>query len=491
MIKIKLKIPRAMSTQHPDNVKQPFFVDNSIIGGDDEVKEAFYAFSHLKIKEQLWDCEGKEVDNFVVEKLLTKYPDFFSKHKLGEDFFITLRAPNPRVEKNKGKLLLETLESIPRNYDIAKHFYKEDVAPIFEVTIPMVTNSNELLRIQSYYQEHIIDKQHTLCNDIKIKEWVGDFKPEKINVIPLIEDKDSMLDSDRIVKGYLDKTEKQEYQRVWLARSDPALNYGNLSAILVNRIAFQKLDKIEEETSVDIQPIIGCGSVPFRGNFKPGNVKNTLKVYPSVQTFTLQSAFKYDYSLNQVEKAVDILNNTKRKKPLLIEEEKSLQIIEKVSSRYKAQVKLLAPIINQFSAFVPKRRKRKLHVGLFGYSREDSGVKLPRAIKFCASLYSLGLPPELLGLNSLTEKDWEFIYENTGHDKDIGDAIKYLNEDNLHIFPQKIQEDIQEIKKRFEFTPHRKHKKVTSFILDDFKKNRNNELKENIERAGSLRNFLG
>ena len=480
-----------MSTQHPDNVKQPFFVDNSVIGGDDEVKEAFYAFSHLRIKEQLWDCEGKEVDNFVVEKLLTKYPDFFSKHKLGKDFFITLRAPNPRIEKNKGKLLLDTLESIPRNYDIARHFYQEEIAPIFEVTIPMISNSNELLRIKNYYEEHIVKKQNSLCNDIKIKEWVGEFKPEKINVIPLIEDKDSMLRSDEIVKGYLDKIKKQEYQRVWLARSDPALNYGNLSAIFANRIAFQKLHGLEEESSVDIEPIIGCGSVPFRGNFKPGNIKNTLKVYPSVQTFTLQSAFKYDYPLAQVNKAVEILENTKRKKPLYIDEEKSLEIIEKVSLSYQSQVKLLSPILNQFSVFIPKRRKRKLHVGLFGYSREGSGVKLPRAIKFCASLYSFGLPPELLGLNSLNDKDWEFIYENTGVEKDIYDAIKYLNTDNLKIFPEKIQQDIERIKKRFEFTPDRKHKKITKFILDDFKKNNTNELKENIERAGSLRNFLG
>ena len=133
-----MKIPRAMSTQHPDNVKQPFFVENSVIGGDDEIKEAFYAFSHLKIKEQLWDCEGKEVDNFVVEKLLSRYEHYFRENKIGKDIFITLRSPNPRIEKGKGKLLLETLESIPRNYDIAKQFYGEDIAPIFEITIPMV-----------------------------------------------------------------------------------------------------------------------------------------------------------------------------------------------------------------------------------------------------------------------------------------------------------------------------------------------------------------
>ncbi|MEK6916748.1 MAG: phosphoenolpyruvate carboxylase, partial [Nanoarchaeota archaeon] len=274
-----------MSTQHPDNVRQPFFADNSILGGDDEIKEAFYAFSHLKIKEQLWDCEGKEVDNFVVEKLLTKYEDYFRKHKIGRDVFITLRGPNPRVEKNKGKLLLETLESIPRNSDIAKQFYNEDSAPIFEVTIPMVGSSEEILRVKNYYDEFIIGKKSKKVNDISIKEWVGDFKPDTINVIPLIEDKDSMLKAAEITGGYLNKV-STEYQRVWLARSDPALNYGNLSAILLNKVALQNLYDLGEKKSVDIYPIIGCGSAPFRGNFRPDNTKNMMEAYPSVQTFT-------------------------------------------------------------------------------------------------------------------------------------------------------------------------------------------------------------
>ena len=206
-----------MSTQHPDNVKQPFFVDNSVIAGEDEIKEAFYAFSHLKIKEQLWDCEGKEVDNYVVEKLLTKYSDYFTENKLGKDVFITLRGPNPRVEVNKGKLLLETLESIPRNSDIARQFYNEDISPIFEMAIPMVRKAEEVLRVKRYYDNHVVGKQNMFVSDMKIKDWVGKFHPEQINVIPLIEEKDSMLEADKIVKKYIKEAKIKDYQRVWLA----------------------------------------------------------------------------------------------------------------------------------------------------------------------------------------------------------------------------------------------------------------------------------
>lgn len=49
-----------------------FFAKNAIISGEDEIQEAYYVFSHLGYDEQMWDCKEKEVDNFVVKKLLTR-----------------------------------------------------------------------------------------------------------------------------------------------------------------------------------------------------------------------------------------------------------------------------------------------------------------------------------------------------------------------------------------------------------------------------------
>ena len=152
-------IPKTMSTQHPDNVHQPFFAANSELGGEDEIQEAYYAFSHLGCTEQMWDCEGKETDSYVVKKLLTKYPSFFQENKLGQDVRITLRVPNPTVERAEGKILLETLESIPRSYDAAKLFYGRDIAPIFEVIHPMTTSAKCLDRIYYYYRDFVAGKK--------------------------------------------------------------------------------------------------------------------------------------------------------------------------------------------------------------------------------------------------------------------------------------------------------------------------------------------
>ncbi len=511
-----LTLPRTMSTQHPDNVRNPFFATNSVLGDEDEVKEAFYAFSHLKIKEQLWDFEGKEVDSSVVRKLLSGYETFFRSKQLGKDVFLTYRVPNPDVEKNEGKILLETLESIPRSFDLARTFYEHagnDVAPIFEVAVPMVTHAKAVSRIATYYKKFVAGKGKAIIDEKTgktIASWIGDFFPKSLRVIPLLEDKESLLNADKIVEELVQEQKIQDHQRVWLARSDPALNYGSVATVLIEKISLQRLHQLSEKLSVPLFPILGSGCAPFRGNFKPTNVDANLKAYPSIQTFTLQSAFKYDYEEGTIQKAVQKIEETKAKKPLVVDEEKLLPIIDKLAQAYQKQIQLLAPLINEFSVHIPKRRKRKLHIGLFGYARSakngqsKEGLKggqksqksqkeihLPRAIPFCASLYSLGLPPELLGLHVLTQKDIDVMaHAYPSFEQDFKDAAQLLNEENFSAFPSEIVKQVKTASSLFPFETKKEHQKITSIILKEWK-TKNPVLAENIERAGWVRGFLG
>ncbi|HDP97552.1 MAG TPA: phosphoenolpyruvate carboxylase, partial [Euryarchaeota archaeon] len=245
-----------MSTQHPDNVSNPFFASESVISGEDEIQEAYYVFSHLECDEQMWDCEGKEVDDFVVQKLLSRYERFFRENILGRDKFLTLRVPNPTVERTDAKVLIETLEGIPRGYDAAQMFYNEDIAPVFEVILPMTSSHKCLNRVYHYYRDLVVGKQDIIFpnDDKRIRDWIGDFRPEQINVIPLIEEKERMLAAEQIVGDYL--ADKQfEEQRVFLARSDPAMNYGMVSSVLLNKLALQDLEGLAEKISIEIYPI--------------------------------------------------------------------------------------------------------------------------------------------------------------------------------------------------------------------------------------------
>ncbi len=492
---MRLSIPRVMSTQHPDNVQQPFFAGGEVMNGDDEIQEAFYAFSHLGCDEQLWDAEGKETDSFVVKKLLTKYEPYFRRHALGGERILSLRVPNPRVEKAEAKILIEALHSVTRSHDVSAAFYGGDApAPIPQVYVPMARDAKDVLRVKAYYDQFIVKAQERKLLGTSVRDWLGPFRPERVRVTPLVEERESILGCARIAEDLVAaKADNGEgLLRFWFARSDPALNYSSAACVLLLKVALQRLHGVEERTGVEMLPLIGLGSAPFRGRFTPQNVGAILKGYPSMQTFTAQSSFKYDHPVEEVKAAVARLGAARRKRPVAVDERALLPIIAKLSAAYGEQVALVAPLANRMAQLVPPRRKRKLHIGLFGYSRESGGVRLPRAITYTAAMYSLGLPPELLGLSALNERELDALqdaWKNFRADHEA--AARCLNRKSLALFPKRIREDVQRVMARFPVEPEHDHERITSIIRESFAKERFAQVREDVVRAAFVRGFLG
>lgn len=483
-------IPRCMSTQHPDNVQIPFFASDAELQGEDEVQEAYYVFSHLGCDEQMWDYEGKEVDNFVVKKLLSTYEPFFRRVRLGEHVFITPRVPNPAIEKTEAKILLETLGSIPRSYDAAMLFDPESPPPIFEIILPMTVSAADINRIYNYYVYFIAakDTQKIPGDTISIGEWLGNFRPQRINVIPLFEGVEHLLSAAQVMEEFL-QDKDLEYQRVFLARSDPAMNSGFIATVLANKIALYQLDQLAQRLSVELYPILGMGSAAFRGNLKPTTVEQITREYPSVQTFTIQSAFKYDYSPLEVVTAIQKLKAIPRGRATQVDQERCLGIIEKTTQAYREQITQLAPLISNLAKYVPRRRKRKSHSGLFGYFRNVSGIQLPRAIAFTCTLYSLGIPPELLGLHVLTHEEIDFLRQTImNFDADLAEVLQYADLDSPFL-PSRVCQTVERL--HIPYQPHAEHLHLTQEITESLRHNRSERLGELILRAASLRRFLG
>lgn len=466
------KIPVTMSTQHPDNANLPNWCKGTVIEGDDEIFEAFFAYSELGCHEVMWDSEGKDVDTRVVRKLLEKYPDFFMDHRLGIDIFLTYRIPNPKIEGAERKVFVETLYNIPVAYDVASTFYKRDIIPIFEVILPFTTEARELLWLYNYYRKAITAVEEAFLDDSSTaRDWIGYFKPKTIEIIPLIEDFDSILAVDRIVEPYIVSV-KPRYLRVFIARSDPALNYGLLCAVLLSKLALSKLKLIEKKLDVNIYPILGVGSMPFRGHLSPENIDAFLREYKGLSTVTIQSALKYDYPTVQAKDCIDTLNKRlPNGEPLIVdpsEEEKLIMILRKSRSFYEKVVEELAPLINSIALYVPARRARKLHIGLFGYSRRVGAVALPRAIPFVGALYTLGIPPEFLGgsvFAEFGENEWKLIekyYTNLKHDLAV--AGGYLSWRNIDL----LKDSCELVAKNAGMSRERL-KEVLSEVLTDLK----------------------
>ncbi|HSV50070.1 MAG TPA: phosphoenolpyruvate carboxylase, partial [Candidatus Acidoferrales bacterium] len=468
----------------------------------------------------------KDADTRVVRKLLQKYWDYFAGHTIGEDLFLTYRVPNPKIEGAEKKIIVETLQNIPVAYDVATLVYKREVSPLFEVILPMTTDAKEIIMLFNYYKKAIVEAEDAkLYEQTTVKDWMGTFKPKAIKVIPLVEDFDSILNVDQIVAPYI-KAVKPKQQRVFVARSDPALNYGYLCAVLLSKIAMSKLKKLEKHCDTTIHPILGVGSKPFRGHLAPDNIDNFLQEYKGLSTVTIQSAFRYDYSAEQVKEGIQTLNQRlPNGVPEFIdeEEEKTLKgIMTKCRKDYEHQIEMLAPFINAIAAYVPARRTRKLHIGLFGYSRCVAGVCLPRAISFASALYSVGIPPEFIGmkaLNQLNEEEWRILNKNyikMHYDlKVVGEYVSFSNinmllemsqttakrsgmsEEKLKDALATVIEGLNTAEQRLGIKfgprgfPQRRHENFSNNFLLSFLQKQDAEAKAALTESAKLRKCLG
>ena len=487
-------VPKVMSTQHPDNATPaPFADDAGVLKGDGEVDEAVDVFA-LGCDEQMWDSEGKEADNQVVRKLLTNYPDFFQGNlQLGRDVALTLRVPNPRIESDMRKSMVEALQSVPSAWDMAHSFYGDgNAAPIQEVILPFTTSAEELSLVEAYYRRVIVGQEdQTLLDGHVVRDWVGEFYPKSVRVIPLIEDVEHLFHCDDIVEEYV-RDRDLPGQRVFLARSDPALNYGIVAAELALKAALRRLYDLEGKLGIPLYPIIGVGSVPFRGHLNPVNVNRAFTEYPSVQTLTVQSAFKYDYDKETVRDGIAQILAHERAEPMPVDYERARELIRKTTTEYQNQVQKMIQIISAVSSHIPKRRERKLHVGLFGYGRSldgVGGVTLPRAIGFTASLYSIGVPPELLGLAALTDVDLAFVREvYPSLDEDLRAALRFTNE--RHVM-ELLGAPYMRLVEQFAGDIDRVHEGLTSAIRAGIDNNAGVNISHYVEEAAHLRRFLG
>jgi phosphoenolpyruvate carboxylase len=399
------KIPKTIASQHPDHASKPYWLksdEKEFISTKNETEEVFLAFKELGIEEYKWDWEGKFVDESVIERLFSQYYEYFKQNQIGIDKFITYRLPNPTVETEQrlGRAFMGILSAAA----LAKSINFES-PPMQQVILPMCNSAQSIIEIQEAFREIA-----------SLKHWLFSFQNtglKHIQVIPLFEDIETISNSDKILAEYIkihaDKFGYEpSYLRPYVARSDPSLNSGHIATVLAIKIAFSKYLEFETKTGIELYPMIGCAALPFRGGLTPLNVKDFLSQYSGVRTILIQSAFRYDYSKEEsIQGVKDIQENIPNYNATILSSSdyRDLKELMKIfEAPYREKVENLANLVNFISKFFPSRRERVQHVGLFGYSRGVGKVTLPRAIKFTGCLYSIGLPPTIIGMGKALKK---------------------------------------------------------------------------------------
>jgi phosphoenolpyruvate carboxylase len=178
-----------------------------------------------------------------------------------------------------------------------------------------------------------------------------------------------------------------------------------------------------------------------------------------------------------------------------------------VQKFFRKFVEANAETINSVARKLPSHRERVQHIGLFGYSRGVGKVKLPRAINFTGALYSLGVPPELIGsgralklakemgILGLVNKLCPFLkadFEHAGH---------YLNRENLDLLCKEngqwkeVRKEIEDIEKIVgvkigqKEAHHIMHRNFTSNIYQKMKLGE--DFAEDALKAAEIRKSLG
>lgn len=505
--------PVTMATQHPDNAGAPWWRQDPFIPTQEEIGELLLLFKELPIDEYMWDWEGKYVDEAVGEKLFSRAQDFFQQKPLGEDVHLTYRIP--AWDSGKTHRAARAFMNILSLADLAKEIGLPR-PPVTEMFLPLTTSAEQPIGALRAFRE-TADYHRSVFHQKKEDEH---HLFDLIRVTPLVEDIDSLFAIDTILEPYWQEiTAKQKRteergQRVFLARSDPAMNSGLVPAVLAVRAALSTADTLAERMGFTVHPVLGTGSLPFRGSVNPTYTKTFLEQYAGTRTYSIQSAFRYDYPLTDVRRA---LTEIREQAPQLCvqritstDQRQLRELADLFVTHWQPTIESLADLINQIAQYIPPRRERLLHIGLFGYSRGVGAVKLPRAISFTCALYSLGVPPELIatgrGLKAAHERNLLPLLERhyPALREDLKHAGKFLNRENLDLLARRheafarVQEDVDAIEQILGITlapekPHHViHRNITSTIFHRLHGQTDADaLQNDIVEAGRLRCSLG
>ena len=106
----------------------------------------------------------------------------------------------------------------------------------------------------------------------------------------------------------------------------------------------------------------------------------------------------------------------------------------------------------------------------------------------------MGLPPELLGLHSLDEKnlhDIRVLYPSPNFEEDLGEALSYFNPKCLSLLSPDMRKQIEKAVAIIAYEPNGEHMEITSQIIDCLERTETEHIAELVIRAAKVRRFLG
>ncbi|MFC1722583.1 phosphoenolpyruvate carboxylase [Nanoarchaeota archaeon] len=466
------RIPSTIAHPFPDNVSRPFWAFRDKKSLADEFFDCYVSFKELKCHEYFWEWQSRPLDETLVKKLVKSYK-FFKDHPIGDKRFVTFIVNNNNV-KDLGKLYM----SIILSNEFAKQ-KKFPSPPLFEVVHPG-KSTNSLMHFIKLYSESV----SIACD--KFKKDVG---PKNISIIPT---HDFSISSGKWFKTMHDFIREYEQNfrtkiesiRPLIPRNLLADKLGFVASVLATKRTLSNYHSFAQITGIEVMPIVQTSVLPFRGGLSPDNIKEFALTYPGIRSATISASFRYDFPVDKVIPAVGALNRGLHHVPKKIFTQKEGQTIKKVEDIFANNYK------KSMESFPDMKITR------------DS---LPPQLKDSFTLYSLGIPPELIGvgtsllelINTKMMKDLEDIYNIKA---DIRKASQLLNKENLNLlsktakFWKDLKKDIALVEDYVgdlgpQTTDDFLHRNHTSNVFHNMMAGR--DITKDLEAAAKARHSLG
>lgn len=474
-------LPSTIMLQHPDSASR-------YVPVQDEPGEAIQALTStskggLGLEEIMVDYEGKATPYHQTAQIV--YGLLQAGVVPGEEVAITPRLPSATHETVFRQLmaLMSAMEANAVSRRLANTW------AVQEVILPMSDDAQALLKVR-----------HRVADVLNLagRELGLETHPGIIQLIPLFEEVPELVEIKHILADYIRLSRlcgfQEERLRVMLGRSDPALSYGLIAAVLAVKLAIADCYRLAEEQQLEIAPIAGFGALPFRGHVTLENIDNLLVDYAGVRTVAIQSAMRYDHGSERTKKLAQRLKAQLPVVPPLSftpeERQEMVDFLCLFSLTYLEVFYRLPSYVNAIASFIPSQRDRLLSTkSPVGYVRDlprpeklrgmvrDSELRgrlaklsrnrvdtLPRAIKYTAAFYTIGFPPEFIGtgrgLKLLSQRYGEAGLRRLeeyypGLRADLSFAARYANPSvTAHFLPpalmEPLKEDLQEVQEILE-----------------------------------------
>ena len=414
------KVPVAMATQHADSATK-------LVPVRDEVDEAVLSFEQkgLGCDEYLVDYMGKLTPYHQIGQIIQRIREK-TKFVPGVDVFVTPRMVSSFAEDPFRQLM--TTAAIIEGIKYCVDNYGQQ--GITEVIQAAVTTTEELRNCKIRCE----DLLRVFGKHLKMKT-----EDMSIRIVPLFGGLAEQLSMEHVLSIYVKDVSAEGYARVFIGKSEAALLYGHMASVLSCKVAIAGCKKTEDTHDIKIYPILGCGALPFRGHMTLENSDNFLKEYQGTRTYTIQSGLRYDHGAEETRALIEKIKEAVNRPPPQYDEGQ-LRDMERMififAKNYLLELSEIAEKISVIADYIPDQRERLLNVEEVAYYRELRNVesilrlcpdkevkrsimgyaytafhKPPRWVRFIASSYTCGLPPEFIGLGTALSEIKEIMGE--------------------------------------------------------------------------------